>query len=184
MEPAVKPAAQRTQSGIVGVLATPATFQGTLYASVVERYANDIKIIQKTCPGLVAQIEAGELESSSTEQILRNALSPMIEAHADLVVLGCTHYPFVIPTIKRIVGRDIKVIDPAPAVARQTHRLLSRNGLLTTENQMLNFDLGNSNFIRLLTTGSSDDFSAVVKKLLGISPSVRAVRWGNNQLKF
>jgi glutamate racemase len=132
MEPAVKPAAQRTQSGVVGVLATPATFQGTLYASVVERYANDITIIQKTCPGLVAQIETGNIEDPLTEQILTDALSPMVDAYADTVVLGCTHYPFVIPTVKRILGENITVIDPAPAVARQVRRLLNSNGLLST----------------------------------------------------
>jgi glutamate racemase len=124
MEPAVKPAAELTKSGIVGVLATPATFQGALYASVVERFARGVTILQDTCPGLVAQIEKGEFESPKTEAILRKSLLPMLDKGIDTVVLGCTHYPFVIPLISRIVGTKVRVIDPAPAVARRVGNLL------------------------------------------------------------
>jgi glutamate racemase len=184
MEPAVKPAARRTQSGVVGVLATPATFQGTLYASVVERYANNITIIQKTCPGLVAQIETGNIDDPLTEQILTDALSPMVDANADMVVLGCTHYPFVIPTVKRILGENITVIDPAPAVARQVRRLLNSNGLLSTQAPLMDFDLKKSTFIKLFTTGSTFNFGSVVKKLLGISSSIQEIHWDNNKLQL
>lgn len=125
MEPAVKPAAEQTRSGVVGVIATPATFQGALYASVVERFAQGVTVLQDTCPGLVEQIEAGDLQGSRTEAILRQALMPMLARGIDTVVLGCTHYPFVIPLIERIVGPDVRVIDPAPAVARQVARLIA-----------------------------------------------------------
>jgi glutamate racemase len=124
MEPAVKPAAEQTRSRVVGVLATPATFQGALYASVVERFARDVTVLQDVCPGLVGQIEKGELDTAETDLILRKALSPMLKSGIDTVVLGCTHYPFVIPLIERIVGPAVRVIDPAPAVARQVQRLL------------------------------------------------------------
>ncbi len=124
MEPAVKPAAEQTQSGVVGVLATPATFQGALYASVLERFAHGVTVLQDTCPGLVAQIEAGELYSPETRRILEEALQPMLAQGIDTVVLGCTHYPFVIPLIKEITGPGVRVIDPAPAVARQVGRVL------------------------------------------------------------
>ena len=129
MEPAVKPAAERTQTGKVGVLATPATFQGALYASVLERFANGVQVLQHTCPGLVAQIEKGDLDGDETRKILEEALRPMLDRGIDTVVLGCTHYPFVIPLIEQIVGENVRVIDPAPAVARQAKRLLEASGI-------------------------------------------------------
>ena len=133
MEPAVKPAAETTQTGIVGVLATPATFQGTLYASLIERFASGVQIHQDTCSGLVGQIEAGNLDSIETRQILEKAIYPMLAHGVDTIVLGCTHYPFVIPMIEEIAGPQVSVIDPAPAVARQVSRVisnLSQAGLL------------------------------------------------------
>ena len=129
MEPAVKPAAEQTRTGVVGVLATPATFQGALYASVVERFANGVTLLQSTCPGLVGQIEAGDLDGPVTRGILEEALGPMLAKGIDTVVLGCTHYPFVIPLIEEIAGPGVRVIDPAPAVARQVARLLDEHGL-------------------------------------------------------
>jgi glutamate racemase len=129
MEPAVKPAAEYTRTGVVGVLATPATFQGVLYASVVERFADNVTLIQNTCPGLVQQIEGGALDGDKTRMILESALLPMIARGIDTVVLGCTHYPFVIPLIQEIVGTDVRVIDPAPAVARQVARMLDKDGI-------------------------------------------------------
>jgi glutamate racemase len=124
MEPAVKPAAEETHTGVVGVLATPATFQGALYASVVERFAAGVTLLRDTCPGLVQQIEKGELDGPETHRILHAALDPMLAQRIDTVVLACTHFPFVIPAIQDIVGAGVRVIDPAPAVARQAQRLL------------------------------------------------------------
>jgi glutamate racemase len=130
MEPAVKPAAEQTHTGVVGVLATYATFQTALYASVVERFAHGVTLMQSPCIGLVPQIEKGDLDGPETRQILTNALDPMIAQNIDTVVLGCTHYPFVIPLIQQIVGPNVRVIDPAPAIARQTKRLLIEHGWL------------------------------------------------------
>lgn len=130
MEPAVKPAAETTQSGAVGVLATPATFQGALYASVIERFAQGVKLYQHTCPGLVQQIEQGNFNGTTSRKILEDALLPMLAQNIDTVVLGCTHYPFVVPLIQEIVGEKVRVIDPAPAVARQTYRVLQQRRLL------------------------------------------------------
>ena len=130
MEPAVKPAAERTRTGKVGVLATPTTFSGELYASVVERFAQHVVILKSTCPGLVEQIEAGELATPKTREILQAALEPMLAEGIDTVVMGCTHYPFVIPLIEEITGPEVRTIDPAPSVARQTRRLLEKNNLL------------------------------------------------------
>jgi len=126
MEPAVKPAAEQTQTGKVGVLATPATFQGALYASVVERFAIGVELIQNTCPGLVQQIEQGNLSGEETRKILENALLPMLEKNIDTVVLGCTHYPFVIPLIQQIAGNNVRVIDPAPRLRNRFGVCLKR----------------------------------------------------------
>ncbi len=131
MEPAVKPAAETTHTGKVGVLATPTTFGGELYASVVERFANGVMLYQDACPGLVEQIEKGNLDGPEPRRILKEALEPMLAGGIDTVVMGCTHYPFVIPLIESITGPGVRTIDPAPAIARQVRRLLEQNGLLT-----------------------------------------------------
>lgn len=130
MEPAVKPATKKTQSGVVGVLATPATFQGELFATVVERFARDVKILPSTCPGLVGEIEAGRLSGKKTRRILEEAIQPMLEQGADTLVLGCTHYPFVLPLIREIAGESVNVIDPSPAIARRVKYLLEEKGWL------------------------------------------------------
>ena len=175
MEPAVKPATESTQSGVVGVLATPATFHGELYASVVERFANGVAILQDTCPGLVSQIEKGELDSPETRLILKNALLPMMEQGVDRIVLGCTHYPFVIPLIQEIVGPGIQVINPAPAVARQAKRVLATEGILRS-----NLKHG---AIQFLTTGSVEYMEPMLEKLVGIRGSVEELDWDNGELK-
>jgi len=104
MEPAVKPAVERTRTGVVGVIATQATFQGELFASLLERYAGDVGVLIQACQGLVEAVEAGALDTPETEALLRHYLTPLIEAGADQLVLGCTHYPFLRPLIERVVG--------------------------------------------------------------------------------
>ena len=132
MEPAVKPAAEQTQTGVVGVLATPATFQGKLYASVVERFARGTRLLENTCDGLVQCIEKGNLDGNEPRRILENALKPMLAEGMDTVVLGCTHYPFVIPLIQEIVGENVRVIDPSPAIAKRTEYVLKERNALST----------------------------------------------------
>jgi glutamate racemase len=176
MEPAVKPAVEHTHSGKVGVLATPATFQGALYASVLERFAQGVIILQDTCPGLVAQIEAGELDTPATRQILERALRPMLAQGIDTVVLGCTHYPFVIPVIKEIVGKTVRVIDPAPAVARQVARVLEAHDKTSCEQQ--------PRHIRYLTTGDSIRLQALLDKLIGETAPVEKLDWRDNHLEL
>lgn len=169
MEPAVKPAAEHTQTGVVGVLATPATFQGALYASVVERFASGVTVLQDTCPGLVMEIEAGHLDTAEVRAILEKALHPMLAQGIDTVVLGCTHFPFVIPLIEDIVGPGVRVIDPAPAIARQVARLLEVNNLTTTADQQ--------GSVRYLTSGDPDQLAALLPRLLGERGELRQVRW-------
>ena len=175
MEPAVKPAAEETSTGIVGVLATPATFQGALYASTVERFAKGVKILPDTCPGLVELIEQGKIDHPKTREILKKALDPMLEKGVDEVVMGCTHYPFVIPLIKDIVGENVQVIDPAPAVARQAGRLLTDYDLLTNGG-----DKGNTVF---LTTGEPEELQEVIKRLLGWEARVDGLEWVGEELQ-
>jgi glutamate racemase len=169
MEPAVKPAAEHTHTGKVGVLATPATFQGALYASVVERFASGVQLYQDTCPGLVGQVEAGALDSPETRAILKRALDPMLQAGIDTVVLGCTHYPFIIPLIEEIAGPGVRVIDPAPAVARQALRLVEARGLRQPETR--------AGSLRLYTSGAAEQLSALLLRLLGRDAPVRPVVW-------
>jgi glutamate racemase len=173
MEPAVKPAAEHTQSGIVGVLATPATFQGALYASVLERFANGVQVLQHTCPGLVGQIEKGDLNGDETRAILEDALRPMLDRGIDTVVLGCTHYPFVIPLIEQVAGDNVRVIDPAPAVAKQARRLLEAGGMKRLAGECAE--------VRLYTSGDVDSLRSLLPKLLGESGQVEKVIWENDQ---
>ena len=158
MEPAVKPAASITKTGKVGVLATPTTFNGDLYHALVDRFAQGIEIFQNTCPGLVEQVEQGELESPLTRAILESALEPMLAAGVDTIVLGCTHYPFVIPLIQTLTGPDVLTIDPAPAIARQTQRLLTEHGWLNQQEQ--------HGELELFTSGEPEELSALQSKLL------------------
>lgn len=175
MEPAVKPAAEHTHTGVVGVIATPATFQGRLYASVVERFAHGVTILQDTVPGLVTAIENGQLDAPETRAILERALEPMLAQKIDTIVLGCTHFPFVIPLIQQIAGPGVRVIDPAPAVARQVERLLETYGWLA------NGELPAA--VRYLTTGPRKPFEALLGRLMD-APDAAAekLRWSRGTL--
>ncbi len=173
MEPAVKPAAEETSTGVVGVLATPATFQGDLYASTVEKFARGVKVLQDTCPGLVDQIELGKIDHPRTREILQKALDPMLKQNVDKVVMGCTHYPFVIPIIKEIVGTQVRVIDPAPAVARQTGRLLESYSLEAN---------GEHGSVAFLSTGDPVKLAENISDLIGIKTIVGELQWVNGEL--
>src|SRR5690349_21569045 len=129
MVPAVKPAVEQTRSGVVGVLATPATIEGELLDEVVMRWAGATRVVRQACPGLVEQIEAGALDAPATTELLQRYLRPLLAAGADTIVLGCTHYPFLASQIRQIAGPDVAILDAAPAVARQAARLLHERGL-------------------------------------------------------
>ncbi|MGA2504846.1 MAG: glutamate racemase [Anaerolineales bacterium] len=174
MEPAVKPAAENTRTGVVGVLATPATFQGELYASVVERFADNVTLLQSTCPGLVQQIERGELKSLKTRAILASALYPMMDKGIDTIVLGCTHYPFVIPLIQEIVGPDVRVIDPAPAIARQVERVLDSHDIRAIGEY--------SQPLQLFTSGNLTLFKALLPKLFNQECKIQEAKWEDSEL--
>ena len=158
MEPALKPAALVTKTGRVGVLATPTTFAGDLYHVLVDRFAQGIKIFQSTCPGLVEQVEQGQLENPLTRVILEAALDPMLAEGVDTIVLGCTHYPFVIPLIQTLTGPDVQTIDPAPAIARQTQRLVTERGWLNQDEQ--------KGEIQFFTSGERARLKTLLPKLM------------------
>ncbi len=173
MEPAVKPAAQRTRNGQVGVIATPATFQGELFASLLERFARDVRVIPQVCPGLVEAVEAGALDTPETEALLRGCLEPLLAAGIDELVLGCTHYPFLRPLMERIVGPRVEIIDPASAVARQVRRVLSSAGFqpaVQTEHVFY-------------TTGDPAQFARALERLVGIQAAVRPLQWEGDSLR-
>jgi glutamate racemase len=176
MEPAVKLAAESTNSGVVGVLATPATFQGELYASVVERFGAGVTLLQHTLPGLVKQIEAGALDDPQTAEILDQAIQPMVARGADTLVLGCTHYPFVIPLIQRITGPGVRVIDPAPAVARQVRRVLGAGGALTGPAEHAG--------VRFITTAEPAALWEQIRRLLAVDACVEQAVWGQSGLQL
>lgn len=168
MEPAVKPAAETTHTGVVGVLATPATFQGELFASVVERFANGVQLINQVCPGLVEQIEAGRLNSPETLAMIDQFLIPIRAANADTIVLGCTHYPFVIDALRQLAP-GVNVIDPAPAVARQVDRVLRERGWLRDEER--------SAIHLFMTSGDLDRYQDNLRLLANVTTDALQMRW-------
>jgi glutamate racemase len=123
MEPAVKPAALSTASGVIGVLATAATFQGELFASVVQRHASGARVLTMACPAWVELVEEGSLEGPETHRHVEDCLTGLLAGGADALVLGCTHFSFLVPVIEDVAGSGVAVVDPAPAVARQVERV-------------------------------------------------------------
>jgi glutamate racemase len=124
MEPAVKPAAAATRTGVVGLLATGATLGGERFAGLAERFAEGIELITQACPGLVERIEAGDLDGPATRALVRRYAAPLCMRGADTLVLGCTHYPFVSPLLRELLGPEVALIDTGAAVARQVERVL------------------------------------------------------------
>ena len=125
MEPAVKPAALGTRSGVIGVLATAGTLKASKYLKTKGIYQDDVRIEEHVGEGFVQLVEQLKLDGPETERVVRASLQPLLDAGADTIVLGCTHYPFLRDVIERIAGPDVRVIDPAPAVAKQVLKVLS-----------------------------------------------------------
>lgn len=130
MEPALKPAARLTGSGRIGVVATAATFQGRLFASVVDRFAPDKEVVTAACPDWVHLVEQGITSGEAVREAVRTCLDPMVEKGIDVLVLGCTHYPFLRDAIEDVVGARVRIVDPSPAVARQTVRMATQRGAM------------------------------------------------------
>jgi glutamate racemase len=159
MEPAVKPAARDTQTGVIGVIATEATFQGELFASVVGRFAQGVQVETLVCPEFVLLAEAGETDTPHAREVIRRRLSPLLDAGIDQLVLGCTHFPFLKRAIQDAVGPGVTIVDPSAAVARQVGRVLDQCGK-RVEGSV-------SGPVLACTTGDPDALRAVAEKLLG-----------------
>ena len=124
MEPAVKPAVAATKNGIVGVLATIGTLESARFSALLERYAGNVTIVTQGCPGLVEQVERGDLTGPLTRELVERYTTPLLEQGADTLILGCTHYPFLAGLIRDIAGKEIKLIDTGEAVARHLRQRL------------------------------------------------------------
>jgi glutamate racemase len=155
MEPAVKPAALKTQSGVIGVLATRQTLASAKFSKLLTAYGADVQILRQPCPGWVEQVEQGDLSSQETQLLVEKYVAPLLAKGADTLVLGCTHYPFLMPVIRVVTGPAVTILDPSAAVARELRRrlqtgdLLSRRALQGTE--------------RFWTSGSLADQSRVAQ---------------------
>lgn len=158
MEPALKPAVEKTNSGKVAVMATPATFQGEPFGRLMARFARGVQVFVQPCPGLVEQVEQGDLNGPATLGLLHRYLDGLPAQGVDELVLGCTHYPFLRPAIESVVGSNVQVIDPAPAVARQVRRLWERLDRTT---------LGMKQAPRFFTTGDAARLRQQLRQLLG-----------------
>jgi len=125
MEPAVKPAAEATKSGVIGVLATSGTLESGKFAELARRFGSQARVIVQPCPGLVERIEAGDLAGPETRALLERFVAPLLAQGADTLVLGCTHYPFLAPLLRELAGEAVRLIDTGEAVARQLARRLA-----------------------------------------------------------
>lgn len=159
IEPAVKPASQATRSGIVGILATAGTLQSRRYAELLERFGHFTRVLSQPASGLVEQVEAGDLDGPRTLALLRSCLRPLLDAGADTVVLGCTHYPFLLESIRAVVGPGVQVIDPGAAVARRVA-------------QVLGAAVDGDGLLHCYTSGDAPAQQALMSRLLGEAVTV------------
>ncbi|MBR3956265.1 MAG: glutamate racemase [Kiritimatiellae bacterium] len=132
IEPAVKPAALRSKTGVVGVLATAGTFGGRLYNETKAKFAKDVTVIATVADEFVELVERKEISGAAAERVVRARIEPLLKAGCDKIVLGCTHFPHLKPLIEKICDGRAEVIDPSDAVARQARRVLSARGLLAS----------------------------------------------------
>ena len=133
LEPAVKPAALTTQSGVIGVLATERSLQGDHFRRAEEKYGAEVTILKAVGEGFVEAVEANEEQTPETADLVRKAVAPLVEAGADKIVLGCTHYPFLRDVIASVAGDGVEIIDSSEAVARRVATLLYENGIRAEE---------------------------------------------------
>ena len=167
IEPAVKPAAATTRSGVVGVLATTNTLASAKFAKLVEQYAGGASVLTHASPGLVEQVESGDLTGERTRALIERYVDPLLEEGADTLVLGCTHFPFLTPLIQEIAGPNVAVIDPATAVARELRRRLAAQGLLSESSA--------PGWERFWTSGAIDTIRPLVSRLWSADVDVRAL---------
>lgn len=155
IEPAIKPAALQTKTNSVGILATKGTLSSALFSKTSDLFASNIEVIEQTGDGIVPLIENGKLYSEDMKLLLKNYLKPMIKANIDCLVLGCTHYPYLIPILKTMLPDHVTIIDSGEAVAKQTKAVLERNDLVNINEE--------KSYARFFTNRDLD----IMKSLLG-----------------
>lgn len=155
IEPAIKPAALQTKTNTVGILATKGTLSSALFSKTSDLFASNIKVIEQVGDGIVPLIESGNLHSEPMRLLLKNYIQPMIDANIDCLVLGCTHYPYLIPMLKDMLPKYVTIIDSGEAVAKQTKAVLEQHKLLNTQKLIAK--------TQFLTNGDLD----VMESLLG-----------------
>ncbi len=158
IEPALKPAVAATRSGVVGILATGNTVRSDKFAALLDQHGQRARVIVQPCPGLADCVERGDLHGPRCRMLLARYLQPLLAEGADTLVLGCTHYPFLIPAIQRLAGPAVAILDPSPAVARQLRRRLETGNLLTEERA--------AGSVRYFTSGSPEPTAALMTHLL------------------
>ncbi|WP_369992341.1 glutamate racemase [Winogradskyella sp.] len=155
IEPAIKPAALKTRTKAVGILATKGTLSSQLFHKTTDIYASDIEVIEQDGDGIVPLIESGKLHSDEMESLLKTYLKPMIDKNIDHLVLGCTHYPYLIPILKKLLPEKVTIIDSGLAVAKQTKNILTANNLL---NQLETKEP----YIKLYSNGNIDILKSII----------------------
>lgn len=155
--PGIKPGSLVSGAARVGVLATAATFQTRVFTELVEQFAEGVDVRCQVCPDLVALVEAGEVDSPRLEGLISGYLEPLLQDGVDTLVLGCTHYAFLTPVMRRVAGPGVTIIDTAMPVARQVGRVLA-------ERDLLDLSAGEGS-VRLHTSGAEQEFQRVARKL-------------------
>lgn len=167
IEPAVKPAASQTRSGVVGVLSTTQTLSSARFSRLRATYGQHVEIVVQSCPGLVERVECGDLSSRVTRLLVEQYVRPLLDKGADTLVLGCTHFPFLSSVIQAITGPEVALIDPAEAVARELRRRLEASDRLSRETRQ-----GTERF---WTSGPTDRMRRVIDQLWDKSVEVQAL---------
>lgn len=157
MEPAVKPAALGTRSGVIGVLATAGTLKGSKYLNTKGKYSEGICVEEHVGEGFVELVEQGILSGERAEETVRRSLQPLLDEGADTIVLGCTHYPFLEEVIRKIAGPGVRIIDPAPSVALRTEQVMRERGILSPEAR----SIPKEPRITLLSSGAPDSLERI-----------------------
>ena len=158
IEPAIKPAALQSKTKAVGILATKGTLSSALFHKTSNLFASDIKVIEQEGEGIVQLIESGQLESDQMRTLLSYYLEPMIEANIDHLVLGCTHYPYLIPLLIDLLPKHVKIIDSGEAVARQTMAVLQKNEMINTNSATPRLQFFTNTNTEVLTSLIGEDF--------------------------
>ncbi|MBV1887718.1 MAG: glutamate racemase [Urechidicola sp.] len=152
IEPAIKPAALQTKTNSIGILATKGTLSSELFSKTSGLFASDVKVTEQVGTGLVELIESGKLYSDEMNSLLYEILEPMQENQIDHLVLGCTHYPYLIPQIQNIIGKDVQIIDSGLAVAKQTKSILEQLQLTNTSKEKGTYQFYSNTDVSVLQT--------------------------------